>query len=69
MGQPSVLPLRADPLCLRFVCGAGQQWREIRHDNTVTWLAMWKDPVNTKETKYVWLGATSSWKADSDQQK
>ena len=41
----------------------------MRHDKTVTWLAMWNDPVNTKQFKYVWLAPTSSWKADSDLQK
>ncbi|KAI7840141.1 hypothetical protein COHA_006180, partial [Chlorella ohadii] len=30
-----------------------QQWKEVRHDNTVTWLAFWRDPVNTKEYKWV----------------
>jgi hypothetical protein len=25
----------------------GQQWKEIRHDNTVTWLAFWKVRVVT----------------------
>ena len=30
---------------------AGQQWKEVRHDKTVTWLAYWRDPVNTKEYK------------------
>ncbi|WIA33146.1 hypothetical protein OEZ86_006296 [Tetradesmus obliquus] len=44
----------------------GQRWKEVRHDNTVTWLAFWKDTVNPKEYKYVWLGATSSFKAESD---
>lgn len=44
----------------------GQRWKEVRHDNTVTWLAYWKDTVNPKEYKYVWLGATSSFKAESD---
>ena len=29
----------------------GQQWKEIRHDNTVTWLAYWRDTVNPKEFK------------------
>ncbi|GAB4815286.1 hypothetical protein N2152v2_002332 [Parachlorella kessleri] len=47
----------------------GQKWKEVRHDKTVTWLAMWNDPVNTKQFKYVWLAPTSSWKADSDLQK
>ena len=26
----------------------GQQWKEIRHDNTVTWLAFWKDTISEK---------------------
>lgn len=47
----------------------GQNWKEVRHDNTVTWLAYWKDPVNTKEYKYVFLAANSSWKSESDLQK
>eukprot|EP00879_Flechtneria_rotunda_P005977 GHRR01006285.1.p1 GENE.GHRR01006285.1~~GHRR01006285.1.p1 ORF type:complete len:642 (+),score=176.76 GHRR01006285.1:498-2423(+) len=44
----------------------GQQWKEVRHDNTVTWLAFWKDTVNPREYKYVWLGANSSFKSESD---
>jgi DNA topoisomerase-1 len=47
----------------------GQTWKEIRHDHTVTWLAYWKDPINTKEYKYVFLAATSTWKSESDLQK
>ena len=47
----------------------GQDWKEIRHDKTVTWLAYWKDPINTKEYKYVFLAATSAWKSESDLQK
>eukprot|EP00889_Picochlorum_renovo_P008520 jgi/Picre1/35550/NNA_003011.t1 len=30
----------------------GQDWKEIRHDNTVTWLAFWKDPISPKDFKY-----------------
>ena len=33
---------------------AGQAWKEVRHDDTVTWLAFWKDTIN------------SAFKADSD---
>jgi hypothetical protein len=44
----------------------GQKWKEVRHDQSVTWLAFWKDTVNPSSYKYVWLGATSSFKADSD---
>jgi hypothetical protein len=44
----------------------GQKWKEVRHDRTVTWLAFWKDTVNPSQYKYVWLGANSTFKADSD---
>jgi DNA topoisomerase-1 len=47
----------------------GQDWKEIRHDNTVTWLAFWKDPISPKDFKYVMMAATSSWKSESDLQK
>lgn len=46
-----------------------QRWKEVRHDNSVTWLAFWKDPVNNSQYKYVWLAATSSFKTDADLQK
>ena len=44
----------------------GQDWKEVRHDNTVTWLAYWKDPISPKDYKYVWLAANSLFKSDSD---
>ena len=44
----------------------GQKWKEVRHDNTVTWLAFWKDPISQKDYKYVWLAANSLFKSDSD---
>jgi DNA topoisomerase-1 len=31
----------------------GQTWKEVRHDQTVTWLAYWKDTISEKEYK-VW---------------
>jgi hypothetical protein len=40
---------------------------QIRHDNTVTWLAFWHDPVTPSSFKYVWLAANSSFKSESDQ--
>ncbi|GFZ04969.1 DNA topoisomerase 1 beta [Actinidia rufa] len=46
----------------------GQRWKEIRHDNTVTWLAFWNDPINPKEFKYVFLEARSSLKGQSDKE-
>ncbi|MCO5607990.1 hypothetical protein L7F22_062192 [Adiantum nelumboides] len=47
----------------------GHRWKEIRNDNTVTWLAYWNDPINTKEFKYVFLAASSSLKGQSDKEK
>ncbi|KAK9057955.1 hypothetical protein SSX86_022794 [Deinandra increscens subsp. villosa] len=48
---------------------SGESWKEIRHDNTVTWLAYWNDPINIKEFKYVFLAASSSLKGQSDKEK
>ncbi|KAL0835154.1 hypothetical protein Bca101_087043 [Brassica carinata] len=47
----------------------GERWKEIRHDNTVSWLAMWNDPVILKKDKYVGLSASSSQKGQSDKDK
>ncbi|KMZ57043.1 DNA topoisomerase 1 [Zostera marina] len=47
----------------------GERWKEIKHDNTVTWLAFWNDPINIKEFKYVFLAASSSLKGQSDKEK
>ncbi|CAN1189315.1 DNA topoisomerase 1 alpha [Linum perenne] len=47
----------------------GESWNEIKHDNTVTWLAFWNDPINPKEFKYVFLAASSSLKGQSDKEK
>ncbi|KAL3690883.1 hypothetical protein R1sor_004534 [Riccia sorocarpa] len=47
----------------------GHRWKEVRHDNTVTWLAFWNDPINNKEFKYVFLAASSSLKGQSDMEK
>lgn len=44
------------------------QWRKVQHDNTVTWLATWKENVNN-QIKYVFLSAASAWKGQSDRNK
>ena len=44
------------------------KWGKIIHDNTLEWLASWKDNISGK-TKYVWLGAKSDFKAKSDEHK
>lgn len=46
----------------------GHEWGKVIHDRTVEWLASWKDNI-TGKNKYVWLGACSVLKADSDRQK
>lgn len=43
-------------------------WGNIIHDRTVDWLASWKDPL-TNKIKYVWLGAQSQQKGESDKAK
>ncbi|CAN1340100.1 DNA topoisomerase 1 beta [Linum perenne] len=48
---------------------AGESWKEVKHDKTVTWLAFWTDPINPREFKYVFLAASSSLKGQSDKEK
>lgn len=47
---------------------AGHKWKAVQHDNTCTWLAMWKENINNN-TKYVMLAANSSVKGQSDWKK
>ncbi|XP_037489657.1 DNA topoisomerase 1 beta-like [Triticum dicoccoides] len=47
----------------------GESWKEVKHDNTVTWLAFWNNPINQKDFKYVFLAASSSLKGQSDKEK
>jgi DNA topoisomerase I len=35
----------------------------------VTWLAFWKDPIDPRGYKYVWLGANSTFKTEADLEK
>ncbi|KAJ6586965.1 DNA topoisomerase I [Mycena vulgaris] len=44
------------------------KWKEVIHDNTVTWLATWTENVNGNH-KYVFLAAGSSLKGQSDMTK
>eukprot|EP00906_Rhabdomonas_costata_P015134 RCo021746 len=44
------------------------KWKEVRHDNKVTWLASWIDNVNGNG-KYVMLAASSMVKGQSDYRK
>lgn len=46
----------------------GHSWGEIRHDNTVSWLAMWRENISNS-VKYVRFAANSSLKGMSDFKK
>ena len=46
----------------------GNKWGEIIHDPTVDWLASYPDNI-TGKTKYIWLGASSTWKMENDEEK
>lgn len=46
----------------------GHKWAEVRHDNTVTWLATWNENINNN-VKYVMMAAGSSFKGQSDLKK
>ncbi|XP_062860294.1 DNA topoisomerase I, mitochondrial [Trichomycterus rosablanca] len=47
---------------------AGHKWKEVRHDNTVTWLASWTECVQGS-CKYVMLNANSKLKGEKDWEK
>ena len=47
---------------------AGHKWKEIRHDNTVTWLASWTENV-MQNVKYIMLNPSSKLKSIKDWQK
>lgn len=46
----------------------GQKWKEVRHDNTVTWLASWTENVQS-QVKYIMLNSASRLKGEKDWQK
>jgi len=46
----------------------GHKWKEVRHDNTVTWLASWTENVQ-QQNKYVMLNAASKLKGEKDWMK
>ncbi|XP_061577305.1 DNA topoisomerase I, mitochondrial isoform X2 [Cololabis saira] len=47
---------------------AGHRWKEIRHDNTVTWLASWTENIQGA-IKYIMLNANSKLKGEKDWEK
>ena len=46
----------------------GHKWKEVKHDKTGTWLAMWQENINGNY-KYVMLAASSDVKGQSDYKK
>lgn len=47
---------------------AGHKWKEVRHDNTVTWLASWTENVQG-QVKYIMLNSASRLKGERDWNK
>ncbi|EEH16071.1 hypothetical protein PABG_06158 [Paracoccidioides brasiliensis Pb03] len=47
---------------------AGHKWKEVKHDQEGTWLAMWQENINGNY-KYVMLAANSDIKGQSDYKK
>lgn len=47
---------------------AGHKWKEVRHDNTVTWLASWTENI-MGNVKYIMLNPSSKLKSIKDWQK
>ncbi|KAL8670730.1 MAG: hypothetical protein Q9168_004757 [Polycauliona sp. 1 TL-2023] len=46
----------------------GHRWKEVKHDQEGTWLAMWQENINNAY-KYVMLAANSDVKGQSDHKK
>ncbi|KAL7058778.1 hypothetical protein AAHC03_013322 [Spirometra sp. Aus1] len=46
----------------------GHKWKEVRHDNTVTWLACWIENIQSN-FKYIMLNASSRLKGEKDWKK
>lgn len=46
----------------------GHHWKEVRHDNTVTWLASWTENVQN-QVKYIMLNPSSKIKGEKDYAK
>uniref|UniRef100_A0A3P8X5Z6 DNA topoisomerase I n=1 Tax=Cynoglossus semilaevis TaxID=244447 RepID=A0A3P8X5Z6_CYNSE len=73
--KQGMLKKRIQPEDVIINCGAsipvppaGHQWKEVRHDNTVTWLASWNENIQGS-IKYIMLNANSKLKGEKDWQK
>uniref|UniRef100_A0A0K0CUE4 DNA topoisomerase I n=1 Tax=Angiostrongylus cantonensis TaxID=6313 RepID=A0A0K0CUE4_ANGCA len=58
MGMDSEIPVPPD----------GHKWKEVRHDNTVTWLVSWTENV-LGQNKYIMLNPSSKIKGEKDYEK
>lgn len=47
---------------------AGHKWKEVRHDNNVSWLSSWTENI-LGQTKYIMLNPSSKLKGEKDMQK
>ena len=47
---------------------SGHKWKEVRHDNAVSWLASWTENVQN-QVKYVMLNPSSKLKGEKDYMK
>ena len=45
------------------------KWKEVKHDNSITWLAFWNDPINPKEFKHVFLVSSSALNGQNDKEQ
>lgn len=50
------------------VAPPGHKWKEVRHDDKVTWLASWTENVQN-QVKYIMLNPSSKLKGEKDWQK
>lgn len=66
--QPEDITLNLDRQAPIPLAPEGHRWGKIIHDNTLEWIASWKDIISGK-VKYVRLGDQSKFKSDADQKK
>ena len=66
--MPEQVTINIGPEAMVPPAPEGHKWKEIKHDNKATWLAMWQENINGNY-KYVMLAATSAIKGQSDFKK
>ncbi|KAL8796694.1 MAG: hypothetical protein Q9195_001084 [Heterodermia aff. obscurata] len=66
--QPEQITINIGEEAMVPVPPEGHHWKEIKHDQEGTWLAMWQENINGAY-KYVMLAANSDVKGQSDHKK